>query len=54
MAGNTLSMGFDKETKEFNLSFELCPTCGETEIYLNEQFHYPNGFDVEINTGALI
>ena len=49
VAGNTKTMKFDSKTKVFTLVFEACAECGETEIYLNEDLHYEDGFDVNVN-----
>lgn len=50
VAGRTKAMKFNNATKEFYLEYELCEECkGETEIYLNEDIHYTNGFDVVVS-----
>lgn len=49
VAGKTKNMKFDNNTKEFVLQYEICEKCGETEIYINEELHYNEGFSVEID-----
>lgn len=50
VAGRTRSMKYDNNTKEFLLEYSLCDECqGETEIYLNEDLHYEEGFDIVVN-----
>ena len=50
VAGRTRSMKYDNNTKEFILEYRLCDECqGETEIYLNEDLHYKEGFDIFVN-----
>ena len=53
VSGRTKSMKFDSSTRDFNLVFEACAECGETEIYLNEDMHYEGGFDVDVNDVSL-
>jgi len=50
VAGRTQSMKYDNVTKNFSLVYSICGECqGETEIYLNEDVHYENGFDVTVD-----
>lgn len=53
VAGKTKSMKFDSNTRDFSLSYEACSDCGETEIYLNEDLHYEQGFNVTLNNENL-
>ena len=54
VAGEIVSMKFDPSTAEFNLVFANNPNCTEaTDIYLNQQLHYPYGYRVTTTpTGA--
>ena len=54
VAGEIISMTFDKATAEFNLVFANNPNCTQpTDIYLNQQLYYPNGYRVMTTpTGA--
>ena len=50
VAGKTKSMKYDNLTRDFSLEYEVCGECqGETEIYLNEDVHYEEGFEVVVN-----
>ena len=50
VAGRTKSMKFENSTKEFTLVYEACEECqGETEIYLNEDANYEDGFELEVS-----
>ncbi len=50
ISGTTQQMSFNSTTKEFNLVYTILPNCAmPTEIYLNEQIHYPQGFTVNIS-----
>ena len=46
VAGNTISYKFDKDSKDFSLSYKVNSNCksSRTEIYYNKAMHYPNGF----------
>ncbi|KAJ4461998.1 putative Glycoside hydrolase [Paratrimastix pyriformis] len=49
IAGVPVSMAFDPETALYNLKYNPNPAAkGPTEIYLNEAWYYPHGFDVTI------
>ena len=43
-----IKTSFDNSTKDFYLEYENCLGCGETEIYLNSEVNYPNGFTVKV------
>jgi len=45
-AGPISTMEFDPDTAVFELNFNLTVTSAPTEIYLNEELHYPNGHKV--------
>lgn len=51
VAGYTKGFRFDKDTKEFSLSFQISPDCESTEtvIYFNEPLHYPKGFHIVVS-----
>jgi len=46
VAGKTKKMNFNPDTKHFEVQYEVCQICGETEIYLKEKLHYPSGYTV--------
>ncbi|GAM29176.1 hypothetical protein SAMD00019534_123520, partial [Acytostelium subglobosum LB1] len=49
VAGTTESTGFDSESGKFSITYTINPNCQlPTEIYLNEDIYYPNGYTVEI------
>jgi len=48
IAGKPLKMVFDPETFEFTLDFVATISSAPTEIYLNEQLHYPDGYKVTV------
>jgi endoglycosylceramidase len=49
IAGVPVSTMFDPKTSHFELVFNANNSISEpTEIYLNEEFYYPNGFNVKI------
>ena len=49
-AGYITSMSFNSTTAAFKLSYSSSPSCKKpTEIFLNEQLHYPNGFHVVVS-----
>jgi len=41
-------MTFNPDTAAFELVFNATITAAPTEIYLNEELHYPNGFKVDV------
>lgn len=46
-------MLFDPETADFQLIYKINPKCKmPTEIYLNEELFYLNGFNVEIQPAS--
>ena len=49
VAGNTISYKFDKDSKDFSLSYSVNSNCksSRTEIYYNKM-HYSNGFTIDI------
>lgn len=51
VAGFTDKYKFNKDTKEFSLSYSVNPDCksSRTEIYFNAAMHYPNGFEHTIS-----
>ena len=53
VAGKTKSMRFDATTRDFNLVYEACAECGETEVFLNEDLHYEGGFEVAVDDETL-
>jgi endoglycosylceramidase len=48
IAGVPLSMSFDSKTAQFDLSFRPRALGAPTEIYLNEDLHYKDGYDLSI------
>ena len=53
VAGETISMNFNNDTHEFVLKYIPDPDIVlPTEIYLNENFHYPNGYRLIIKPSA--
>jgi len=49
VAGDTISMKYEWKTQYFVLKYEIDTTISApTEIYLNTELNYPNGFVVEI------
>jgi len=48
IAGTPQRMTFDTKTGAFQLDFNATVTAAPTEIYLNEELHYPNGYVLEI------
>jgi len=49
IAGIPIIMSFDPETSNFILTYQINPSIeGPTEIYINEDFYYSNGFGVSI------
>lgn len=54
IAGIPTAMGFDVDTKEFNVSFrndDARRPPDPTEIFVPATRHYPNGFEVEVTAG---
>ena len=51
VAGYTKGFRFDKDTKNFTLSFATSANCKSTEslIYFNKDLHYRDGFNVFVN-----
>ena len=51
VAGYTKGFRFNKDTKEFTLSFATASSCKSTEtvIYFNKNLHYPYGFNMNID-----
>jgi len=47
-AGPIKTMKFDNKKATFQLDFTLTVTSAPTEIYLNEELHYPNGYTVDV------
>jgi endoglycosylceramidase len=50
VAGHAVSMFYDTQSGDFELEYEMDPTCTQpTEIYLNEALNYPMGYKVTIS-----
>jgi endoglycosylceramidase len=50
IAGRTLSMSFNITTHDFQLRYLQNSSCVlPTEIYVNTEYHYPNGYQVKIH-----
>ena len=51
VAGNIQSYHFNKDTKEFSLSYKISQDCQSTitEIYYNKELHYPNGYKYSLS-----
>ncbi|XP_066919762.1 endoglycoceramidase-like [Clytia hemisphaerica] len=51
VAGNIQNYHFNKDTKEFSLSYKINPDCKSTltEIYFNKEMHYPNGYKYSVS-----
>ena len=50
VAGNIQNYHFNKNTKEFSLSYKINQDCKSTitEIYFNKEMHYPNDFEYKL------
>jgi len=46
-------MYFDPDSKEFHLVYEARKTSLPTEIFLNQAWHYPNGFTIWLTPSGL-
>ncbi|XP_066919761.1 endoglycoceramidase-like [Clytia hemisphaerica] len=54
VAGNIQIYHFNKDTKEFSLSYRINPDCKSTltEIYFNKEMHYPNGYQYSVSSNV--
>ena len=52
VAGHVLDLSFDRHTNHFRVLYQISEKCRSdtTVIYLNEKLHYPNGFEVSIES----
>ena len=49
VAGKTKKFSFDNNSSAFQLEYEICESCGETEIFFNQELRYKDGFDLKFN-----
>jgi len=42
-------MSFDPATRLFSLDFNATVTAAATELYLNEELHYPQGYKLDVD-----
>ena len=56
MAGHTTSYHFDKDTKEFELSYTTATECSSriTEVYFNRLLHYPDGYEHTVTPASQV
>ena len=50
VAGHVIDLMFDPMTYHFRLTYEIMETCrsNTTIIFLNEELHYPDGYEVQV------
>lgn len=51
VAGLTNSFKFDKDSKDFELTYTVTSTCKSqrTQVYFNKDMHYPNGYSTSVS-----
>jgi len=54
VAGRTKNYSFDNNSSIFELEYEICESCGETEIYFNQDLRYTTGFNLQFNNESLV
>jgi len=54
IAGTPLGMSFKFKTGAFKLSYKATISSAPTVIYLNEEMHYPQGYDISISPAECI
>jgi len=52
--GMPMRMRFDPANADFEFDFKASNATGPTEIYLNEDLHYPNGYSVSVSPEGCI
>ncbi|XP_028411016.1 endoglycoceramidase-like [Dendronephthya gigantea] len=52
VAGHVLDLNFDHHTNDFRVLYEITEKCRsyKTVIYLNQELHYPNGYNVIVDS----
>ena len=48
VAGKTKSFIYSPKSRELYLGYNICTKCGTTDVYINEEINYPQGFLVNI------